>query len=108
MPLNDWKEHEGTIHYWSPRGRLRGRLSASNPVSIKMLQGLACVSAAHLSLLRRPNHNIILHMRELSGPHSVAGKNKALRGSQLSPSRNCYFLQKPQPFFLVLGRHRWG
>lgn len=77
VPLNDWREHEGTVHYWSPRGRL----SATNAASIKMLQWLACVSAAHLFLLRMPNHNIILHLRELRGPHSVPGKNKALRGS---------------------------
>lgn len=57
------------------------------------------MSAAHLSLQRRLKH------REQQG-HSVAWENEALGGSQLSQSRNCRFLQKPNPF-LVLGGSRW-
>lgn len=53
-------------------------------------------------------NTILLCMPGSRGPHSVAGENKALRGSQLSQSRNYCFLQNLHPFFLVLGGSRWG
>lgn len=97
-------------------GNTKGPPTTGSPRAgsvISMLGISRCSEGWHVCLLftfpcGRGFNTILLCMPGSRGPHSVARDNKALRGSQLSQSRNCCFFQNPHPVFLVLGGSRWG